>query len=101
MLPQLGLKAKLLITYVTLILVCLFIAPIKLSQLHPYVANEIQLNDTEDTILKNFTTYQCFEPWTTFVVPFRNREQHLPLYLKAIKTHQIQQNKSNVSKNLV
>ena len=100
MLSHLSLKAKLLISYVILILTCLFIAPIRLSELHPFTTNKIQskYNITkENFVLKNFTSYNCDQTWATFIVPFRNREQHLPLYVQAIETHQSNQNNSNVS----
>ena len=51
------------------------------------------VNETINEVQKMFSDYDCSsQNWTSFVVPFRRREEHLPLFLEAIKTHQITSN---------
>ena len=41
-------------------------------------------------LMRVFEKYNCSQNWTSFIVPFRNREHHLPQFLNAIKEHQFQ-----------
>ena len=82
--------AILLALYLLAALFCLTYAPIKLSYIHYF-------NTSTESIERNYRHYNCDEPWVTFIVPFRDRQQHLPLFLEAIENHQKAQLKSNVS----
>ena len=46
-------------------------------------------------LTRDFANYNCSKNWTSFIVPFRNREKHLPYFLKAIKKHQFQNGQDN------
>ena len=83
----------LLALYLLAVLFCLTFAPIKLSYNHYFNSS----TEVVMSIERNYRNYSCDVPWVTFVVPFRDREQHLPLFLEAINHHQKHQMKSNVS----
>ena len=84
----------LLALYLLTVLFWLTFAPIKLSYIHYFNAStEVIMTSIE----RNYRNYSCDVTWVTFVVPFRDREQHLPLFLEAIENHQRHQMKSNVS----
>ena len=43
----------------------------------------------------------CIQEWTSFIVPYRNRKEHLPLFLKAVTNHEKLNSKQNVSDSTV
>ena len=43
----------------------------------------------------------CSQEWTSFIVPYRNRKEHLPLFLKAVTNHEKLNSKQNVSDSTV
>ena len=38
--------------------------------------------------VQNYHDYNCSQEWTSIIVPYRDREHHLPHFLKAISDHQ-------------
>jgi hypothetical protein len=45
--------------------------------------------------------YNCGQEWTSFIVPYRNRKEHLPLFLKAVTNHEKHNSKQNVSDSIL
>ena len=43
----------------------------------------------------------CSQETTSFIVPYRNRKEHLPLFLKAVTNHEKLNSKQNVSDSKV
>ena len=59
----------------------------------------VQFKEKEDQIMlpwinkasgfvQNYHDYNCSQEWTSIIVPYRDREYHLPHFIKAISDHQ-------------
>ena len=48
-------------------------------------------------LVQNYHDYNCSQEWTSIIVPYRDREHHLPHFLKAISDHQILRGEAFVS----
>ena len=77
-----------------------------LNNFQPYQKrqNNINLKNTSrrTKIQRTFrNNCNCSQEWTSFIVPYRNRKEHLPLFLKAVTNHEKLNSKQNVSDSKV
>ena len=83
----------------------------KINNFHPHQKSQnnqsyINLENISRRTEKNQRTfhnnnYNCGQEWTSFIVPYRNRKEHLPLFLKAVTNHEKLNSKQNVSDSAV
>ena len=86
------------------------IREVKLNIFQPYQQNQnnksyINLTNisrrTEIQHTSHNNNYNCGQEWTSFIVPYRNRKEHLPLFLKAVINNEKLNSKQNVSDSKV
>ena len=81
------------------------IREVKINIFQPYQQsqnNQSYLNPTNisrRTEIQNTSqnSYTCCQEWISFIVPYRNRKEHLSLFLKAVTYHGKLNSKQNVS----
>ena len=83
----------------------------KINNFHPHQKSQnnqsnINLENISRRTEKNQRTfhnnnYNCGQEWTSFIVPYRNRKEHLPLFLKAVTNHEKLNSKQNVRAGLL
>ena len=83
----------------------------KINNFHPHQRSQnnqsyINLENISRRTEKNQRTfhnnnYNCGQEWTSFIVPYRNRKEHLPLFLKAVTNHEKLNSKQNVRAGLL
>ena len=82
------------------------IREVKINNFQPYQKsqNNVNLKNISRRIemqQKSQNNFNCSQEWTSFIVPYRNRKEHLPLFLKAVTNHEKLNSKQNVSDSTV
>ena len=98
-----------LVSIITILLIFVsnnnMIREVKINIFQPYQQsqnNQSYLNPTNisrRTEIQNTSqnSYTCCQEWISFIVPYRNRKEHLSLFLKAVTYHGKLNSKQNVS----
>ena len=75
--------------------------PYQQSQNNKSYLNLTNISRRTEIQLTSQNNCNCSQEWISFIVPYRNRKEHLPLFLKALTNHEKLNSKQNVSDSKV
>ena len=98
-----------LVSIITILLIFVsnnnMIREVKINIFQPYQQSQNNQSYLNPTNISRRTEIQntsqnsctCCQEWISFIVPYRNRKEHLSLFLKAVTNHGKLNSKQNVS----